>query len=160
EHRSAEQQTRRYDEPAEGPSQMAAVHPTDRGYRGKQEHCRDLGEDGEPEGHGSTRPISAATGPTGIGGRPQDEEHREGEEERDDDVVREHRRPGEVEGKNQDEKRRDDGAGSPPEQLPDGVDDPDTERGTGRDGSDHANLGQAEDPTRESAQREPGDAEG
>src|SRR5262245_16453595 len=90
----------------------------------------------------------------------ENEQHRDRRPDGDVEVVGKHRRPREVEGKDEQEKRRDHGARTAPETVPEHVDEQDADRRHSRDGKDQTDLVEPEYPAAEYGRQPPGDAVG
>ena len=145
----AEQQRRGPDEAKRVAAERAAVGPADDRHDGHEHHGGDLGMEGEPQTDGGKRAAAASPLAIVLGGRAHHEVHTERQAEREDDVRREHRGPGDVERQDGEEERRDDARAGAPQAPGEYADEDDAQGIEYGDRRDESRLAQAEQPAGE-----------
>ena len=114
----------------------------------------------EPEAHGGRDPETASPRRVLLREGAEHAEDREAREEREHDVVGDHRRPREVERREHQQEGRDDAPDPSPEHLPEGVEEADPERRVDEAREHDPDLGHAEDATGERRRKPPAEAVG
>jgi hypothetical protein len=112
---------------------------------GKQEDGVELGVRGEPHAQRRCAPQPSLPALVALLEGEERAQQRERAEERDEQVVRHHRRPGEIQGKHDQEQGGDEPARTAGQDRPERVHEPDPERRHGEDGADQRALREAEE---------------